>query len=863
MYVAACVRALPIISKPLENTPDHLVWEALLTVDTHRSDDKTRKIPKSIFITPNLNESNCPPDHKLGPDGRCYKTLKIDPLVILKTQIESLLNKKNRTATTEYDEDYDYSEYGESTESIQSNGQYTVPLSLGFGSDNRIPQQQQQQQHTTFPNLNRVVKDGFHVSSPAVSNSNNDKENQPFLVSTTGLDLGSEDIFVESEREPGVSVAPTSSILPPTTKNAITLETSSSTVQTQSTTAPSIISTVAPIIASTTASTITESENIDESKISSSTDGSIQNLSSISTEYIVSSSIENVVTLSPHSSPIVVNLSANAKRILSTEKIEHATQPFEGTSPSDKSDKITDATDAIPKQTADTIFKQSVVEAPEIPSMPISTEASEASTNSQTTETTEQMPKSDVTSTETSVNTAQTIALSSPEQVETHQSESSDSKPLALSQTNIEQILMDLTEKQPPPPTTTTIITTDSLTETEKKESLSFGDEEKHAEKVSIVHPSVKIMSMNLQGKPSVEPTEKVIIVQALSSTEPSTVTANTDALSSSKSDSYEVIDAYFIPSQSETPEEIDPANGKISNTTAAQRYRLENASDVDTDDELAEAEIAPIIDTGSDGLTNIELIDESSQASKNEDEQTNLNTRLAEELLFQGARSDPADGENTSSRKTKQTFESATESDSREKKIDIEEGLSGAALGGSFNFGAEFTTEGSIDYGLKEKEIKAKTENINVAENMEFKKNVEYEGELPEREALPFREQELFRPALPAPSAPVQPSIYSTFINRLKSAPPFVELAHDHQPESIEYSHTPFHIVTSNRRINEQITTHPTFTLPDANQNQNFETSAIVEQPPHHGKSLPVDRLNCYLKQLANRQQLIFCDDA
>lgn len=157
------ISTLPIISKPLENNPDHLTWEEpiFMAADTHRSDDKTRKIPKSIFITPNLNDSkeNCPPDHKLGPDGKCYKTLKIDPLVILKTQIDALF-KRNKTATTEYD-DYDYSEYAESTESMSNTqGKYPISMiSLGFASESYQPQQTP----SIFPLLNRVTKDNSHT----------------------------------------------------------------------------------------------------------------------------------------------------------------------------------------------------------------------------------------------------------------------------------------------------------------------------------------------------------------------------------------------------------------------------------------------------------------------------------------------------------------------------------------------------------------------------------------------------------------------------------------------------------------------------------------------------------------------------
>lgn len=153
LYAVSSVTSLPIISQPLENNPDHLVWEALLTIDTRYADqDKTRKIPKSIFITPNLNESkiSCMPGHKLGPDGKCYKTLNIDPLDILKTQIASLFGQNRNKTTTpvvDYDEEYDYSDYGDSTESI--NNKYEVPLSLGFADDHRpsVVASPSQQQH--------------------------------------------------------------------------------------------------------------------------------------------------------------------------------------------------------------------------------------------------------------------------------------------------------------------------------------------------------------------------------------------------------------------------------------------------------------------------------------------------------------------------------------------------------------------------------------------------------------------------------------------------------------------------------------------------------------------------------------------
>lgn len=175
LYTASLITSLPIISKPLENNPDHLVWEALLTIDTRNIDpDKTRKVPKSIFITPNLNESKitCPTGHKLGPDGKCYKTLNIDPLDILKTQIASLFNR-NRT-TIEYDE-YDYSDYSESTESMNGDAagtiaQYDVPINLRFPDEQRPSA-------SRFPT--RVIKDESKIML--------NYDEQPFRVSTVDV----------------------------------------------------------------------------------------------------------------------------------------------------------------------------------------------------------------------------------------------------------------------------------------------------------------------------------------------------------------------------------------------------------------------------------------------------------------------------------------------------------------------------------------------------------------------------------------------------------------------------------------------------------------------------------------------------
>uniref|UniRef100_A0A2M4CS74 Putative mucin-5ac n=1 Tax=Anopheles darlingi TaxID=43151 RepID=A0A2M4CS74_ANODA len=129
---------LPITSKPLDNNPDHLTWEAAwLSEDNSRAPalpigGKTKKItPKSIFITPFLNSYNtsaCPPDYKVDYNGKCIQVVSINTADILVTKLQSLFAQHNGDSgsqgggTGEDDYDYDY----DSTGPFQVN----LPLSI-------------------------------------------------------------------------------------------------------------------------------------------------------------------------------------------------------------------------------------------------------------------------------------------------------------------------------------------------------------------------------------------------------------------------------------------------------------------------------------------------------------------------------------------------------------------------------------------------------------------------------------------------------------------------------------------------------------------------------------------------------------
>lgn len=117
---------LPITSKPLEDNPDHLASDSLLTrfpfVDT-------RKIPKSIFITPNVNESHkmCSTGQYLDTDGKCRQHFTIDPGESLASHIQSVYITGS---SVNDDLEYDYDGY--ETDETYKNEPYKVQLTLGF-----------------------------------------------------------------------------------------------------------------------------------------------------------------------------------------------------------------------------------------------------------------------------------------------------------------------------------------------------------------------------------------------------------------------------------------------------------------------------------------------------------------------------------------------------------------------------------------------------------------------------------------------------------------------------------------------------------------------------------------------------------
>uniref|UniRef100_A0A182LWM0 Folded gastrulation N-terminal domain-containing protein n=1 Tax=Anopheles culicifacies TaxID=139723 RepID=A0A182LWM0_9DIPT len=193
--------ALPITSKPLDNNPDHLTWEAAWLSEDNRASmplgGKSKKItPKSIFITPFLNSYNasaCPPDYKVDYNGKCIQVVSINTADILVTKLQSLFSQhgaNNGAATGEDDYDYDY----DSTGPFHVN----LPLSIDLPPEPPQPSVSQATPNLTYkdipePNfydsamveIATVDQDKAKITTVSASDPEKSSSVNPFLTTST------------------------------------------------------------------------------------------------------------------------------------------------------------------------------------------------------------------------------------------------------------------------------------------------------------------------------------------------------------------------------------------------------------------------------------------------------------------------------------------------------------------------------------------------------------------------------------------------------------------------------------------------------------------------------------------------------
>ncbi|XP_052901982.1 protein folded gastrulation [Anopheles moucheti] len=196
--------ALPITSKPLDNNPDHLTWEAAWLSEDNRASmplgGKSKKItPKSIFITPFLNSyntSSCPPDYKVDYNGKCIQVVSINTADILVTKLQSLFSQhgdggNNGGGTGEDDYDYDY----DSTGPFHVN----LPLSIDLPPEPPQPPIGQATSNLTYQDIPQpsfydsamveiatVDQDKAKITTVSVSDPENPSSSvKPFLATST------------------------------------------------------------------------------------------------------------------------------------------------------------------------------------------------------------------------------------------------------------------------------------------------------------------------------------------------------------------------------------------------------------------------------------------------------------------------------------------------------------------------------------------------------------------------------------------------------------------------------------------------------------------------------------------------------
>uniref|UniRef100_A0A182SJ65 FOG_N domain-containing protein n=1 Tax=Anopheles maculatus TaxID=74869 RepID=A0A182SJ65_9DIPT len=196
--------ALPITSKPLDNNPDHLTWEAAWLSEDSRApmplSGKSKKItPKSIFITPFLNSYNtsaCPPDYKVDYNGKCIQVVSINTADILVTKLQSLFSQHgdggSNGGTGEDDYDYDY----DSTGPFHVN----LPLSIDLPPEPPQPPKPQVSQTTKLTyqdipgpsfydsamvDITTVDQDKAKITTVSVSGPEKPSSEKPFLATST------------------------------------------------------------------------------------------------------------------------------------------------------------------------------------------------------------------------------------------------------------------------------------------------------------------------------------------------------------------------------------------------------------------------------------------------------------------------------------------------------------------------------------------------------------------------------------------------------------------------------------------------------------------------------------------------------
>uniref|UniRef100_A0A182MY50 FOG_N domain-containing protein n=1 Tax=Anopheles dirus TaxID=7168 RepID=A0A182MY50_9DIPT len=273
LLLVLAAEGLPITSKPLDNNPDHLTWEAAWLSEDSRAPmplgGKSKKItPKSIFITPFLNSYNtsaCPPDYKVDYNGKCIQVVSINTADILVTKLQSLFSQHGDggsngagTGEDDYYDDYD------STGPFQVN----LPLSIDLPPEPPQPPVSQPPKYTykdvpapsfydsAMVDVATADQDKAKITTVAMSDPVKPSSEKPFLATSTA---GRVDQSAAETAHPDISFLAFESLPNGTLVGQVELEGNNSTVV-QSIFVSSTTASAVPVAdaGSTTEPTVTE-----------------------------------------------------------------------------------------------------------------------------------------------------------------------------------------------------------------------------------------------------------------------------------------------------------------------------------------------------------------------------------------------------------------------------------------------------------------------------------------------------------------------------------------------------------------------------------------------------------------------------
>lgn len=323
----ALANALPITSKPLDNNPDHLTWEAAWLAGDSRiggSGGKAKKItPKSIFIAPQLNGYNgslCPPDTKIDYNGKCIHVVNINTDDILVTKLQSILGNGGNPPNTGGEQDYDY-DYDPS-----GPFQINLPLSIDLPAESSALKPTEDFYESPFSYGSSTTTKESKTQSPVVTT----ERESTFLAGTNKQPFDQ----MAAESHTDISFLTFESLPNGTLSTQLEVDGDNGTVVQQivlsSTTAAPTTTTLDSIDADSTTSTSTSTVGSTSTDVTSTAIGTtVEEFSTSTTEIASSTESGTTSTIYPSSTTAEKDVSDNAFATTTTQGVNETTDDLD------------------------------------------------------------------------------------------------------------------------------------------------------------------------------------------------------------------------------------------------------------------------------------------------------------------------------------------------------------------------------------------------------------------------------------------------------------------------------------------------------------------------------------------------------